>query len=226
MKPFSGSSPLTQLMSILLLAAVHNAGADAPDRTIRGHTLVSTHDPAARIGLPASTTYVGADRWLLKEYADDIELHCFVDADPGKRVHRIYWVQFEAYLPSRPELKHQYTSTRHALLGGMDFITDTWVEASDSAEEPDSDGAHLRALLGSAGYLLPKSMMSVRLVHLTDNSRKELMFIYSEDTAPTGFTAADLGKGGRAHGQWPAIEARLIDRAEHGITIRTSARPP
>jgi hypothetical protein len=210
------------LVSILALMAVRDAAGDSPNRTIQGHTVVSTHDPAVQIGLPASVTYVGADRWVLKEYADDVELHCFVDADAHGRVRRIYWVQFEAYLPSRPELRHLYTSKRHATLGGMNFYLDAWAEASDAAEEPDSDGAHLKALLQSAGYRLPKSMMSVRFVHLMDDSRKELMFIYSEDPAD-GSAAGDLGKDGKAHGQWPRIEAGLIDRAERSITITPSA---
>jgi len=51
----------------------------------------------------------------------DCELHAFVDADPQKNVQRLYWVQFEGYLPTRPELKHNYDSPRHANIGGMDF---------------------------------------------------------------------------------------------------------
>jgi hypothetical protein len=208
----------------MLLMVSQNAAADAPDRTIQGHVVVSTHDPAVQVRVPASSAYVGADRWLLKEYADDIELHCFVNADPDRRVRQIYWVQFEAYLPSRPELRHHYTSSRHATLGGLDFYLDTWVASTDSSEGPDSDGAHLNTLLHSAGYRLPASMMTVRLVHLTADSRKELMLIYGEDLAATGFTAADLGEGGKAHARWPAIEARLINRAERAISIQPLAR--
>jgi hypothetical protein len=214
---------LLPLLSLLLgVGSSINTAATAgvPDRKVEGHTVVSTHDPPVVIGLPASATYVGSDRWLLEEYADDIELHVFVDAGADKRVRRIYWVQFEAYLPSRPELKHRYTCRRHASLGGMDFCLDTWVQARDSVEKADSDGAHLKSLLRSAGYVLPESMISVRLVHLMDGARKELMYIYSEDTASTGFSAAELAAGGRAHGQWPRIEAAVIARAQRSITFR------
>jgi hypothetical protein len=66
----------------------------------------------------------------------------------------------------------------------------------------------------------------VRLVHLLDEQkRKELMFIYGEDLAPTGFTAADLKKGGKAYDQWPAIEKSLVERAEKKITIEETANP-
>lgn len=214
---FSVSLPIVVTGALALLTA-QATGDPTPDRTIRGRTVVSTHDPAVLIRLPDSATYVGADRWVLRAYADDIELHAFVDADRERRVRRLYWVQFEAYLPSRPELKHRYTSRRHVTLGAMDFYLDTWVERA-SAEEPDSDSAHLRVLLQSAGYLLPKSLISARFVHLMDDSRKELMYIYSEDTALTGLSADDLTEGGRAHGQWSAIEAALIARAQRSITF-------
>jgi hypothetical protein len=220
MNPTLRVPPLIVVAGVLALLTAHVAADELPDRAIRGHAVVSTHDPPVVIGLPASATYAGSDRWLLEEYADDIELHAFVDAGADRRVRRIYWVQFEAYLPSRPELKHRYTCRRHVSLGGMDFCLDTWVEAEDSVEKADSDGAHLKALLRSAGYLLPRSVISVRLVHLMDESRKELMYIYSEDTAATGFSAADLAKGGKAHGQWAGIEAALIARAQRSITFR------
>lgn len=211
-------SLLSVVTGALALLTAHAAGGPAPDRTIRGHTVVSTHDPAVLIRLPASAAYVGADRWVLRAYADDIELHAFVDADRERQVRRLYWVQFEAYLPSRPELQHRYTSRRHVTLGGMDFYLDTWLK-EDSAEEPDSDGAHLRALLHSAGYALPKSLLSARFVHLMDGSRKELMYIYSEDGALTGLSADDLAASGRASGQWSAAEAALIARAQRSITF-------
>lgn len=201
------------------LVADHIAAGDMPERAVHGNTVVSSHDPRARIELPESATYVGSDRWLLKAYSDMIELHAFVDADADKHVNRIYWVQFETYLPSHPELKHHYDSVRHITLGGMDFYVDSWVERTDGKEEPDSDGAHFKALLGSQGYTLPKSMMSARFVHLMDHSRKELMLIYGEDAAATGHTPAELGTGGKAHGQWLVLERGLIERAQHSMTF-------
>ena len=46
---------------------------------------------------------------------------------------------------------------------------------------------------------MPAGMMYVRLVHLLDEQkRKELMIIYGEYLAPTGFSVADLSQGGKA----------------------------
>jgi uncharacterized protein YciI len=198
---------------------VADAAALKPGRTVQGNIVSSKHDPKAAITLPTSAAYAGADRWILRAYFDDIELHAFVDADKDRQVQRLYWVQFEAYLPSHPEYHHTYDSARHATLGGMDFFVDTWAEAMDSKDDPASDTAHLKALLAKQGYALPQSMISVRFVHLMDGGRKELMFIYSEP-APAGLTAADLKKGGKAYGQWPGIEKGLMERGRQSILLQ------
>ena len=178
------------------------------------HVITSERDPKVRIRLPESVQYVGADRWVLYDIAD-CELHAFVEADPQKNVERLYWVQFEGYLPTKPELAHQYDSPRHVQIGGLDFFVDTWVKSNDARQKRGSDGERIRALIRAKGYKLPAGMMCVRLVHLLDEQkRKELMIIYGEDVSPTGYTAADLDNGGKAHNdRWPAIEKGLIERA-------------
>jgi len=198
--------------------------APAPERKVENNAIISERDPKARIELPESVHYVGADRWVLYGIAD-CELHAFVEADEQKNVQRLYWVQFEGYLPSKPKLKHQYDSPRHATIGGLDFYVDTWTSTDDKKPEAGSDAEHIKALIRAHGYKMPAGMMYVRLVHLLDEQkRKELMFIYGEDLSPTGFTAADLKKGGKAYDQWPAIEKDLVERAEKKITIE-NAKP-
>ena len=193
---------------------VTGASSMFPERKAEGNVLTSERDPKVRIRLPESVQYVGADRWVLYDIAD-CELHAFVEADPEKNVQRLYWVQFEGYLPTKPELAHQYDSPRHVQIGGLDFFVDTWVKSNDARQKPGSDGEHIRALIRAKGYKLPAGMMCVRLVHLLDEQkRKELMIIYGEDVSPTGCTAADLDSGGKAHNdRWPAIEKGLIERA-------------
>ena len=105
-------------------------------------------------------------------------------------------------------------------MGGLDFYVDTWVESNYAREKPGSDSEHIKALIRAGGYKLPAGMMCVRLVHLLDEQkRQELMIIYGEDVAPTGYTAADLHKGGKADDRWAAIEEHLIARAEKKTSI-------
>ena len=176
-----------------------------------------------QIHLPESAKYVGADRWILYGIAD-CELHAFVEADAQKNVQRLYWVQFEGYVPSKPELAHTYDSPRHATIGGLDFYVDTWPRADGEPTKPGSDREHIEALIRSKGYKMPGGMMYVRLVHLLDaKKRKELMIIYGEDLAPTGFSAADLVQGGKSHDQWLALENGLIERAKVKIALEPAA---
>src|SRR6266446_6884415 len=152
------------LFAIIVLCGCLSAQTTPPERKVENGEITSERDPKVQIHLPKSVQYVGAD--------------------PQKHVQRLYWVQFESYLPTRPELKHTYDSPRHASLGGMDFYVDTWVRRNDAETRPGSDREHIDALIGAKGYHMPEGMMYVRLVHLLDEQkRKELMIIYGEDVA-------------------------------------------
>jgi ketosteroid isomerase-like protein len=208
-----------RFLIIVSLAGSLFAETTAPERKIDHNAIISERDPKVRIELPGSVQHVGADRWILYEIAD-CELHAFVEADKQKNVQRLYWIQFESYVPSRPELHHEYDSPRHATIGGLDFYVDTWTSSQDDKSKPGSDGEHIRKLIASQGYKMPANAMYVRLVHLLDEAkRKELMIIYSEDLGPTGFSAADLNKGGKAQDQWPALEKDSIERAKQKIVL-------
>ena len=174
-------------------------------------------NPKVRIRLPNSVQYVGADRWVLYGVAD-CEVHVFVDADSQLNVRHLYWVQFEGYMPSRPELNYHYDSPRHASLGGMDFYVDTWIRSSDAKTRPGSDREHIQALIRAKGYKMPDGMQDVRLVHLLDEQkRQELMIIYGENLS--ALTVALLQEGGKEHDRWPATQKDLIERALKRIAI-------
>ena len=210
------------LVAALLTASIA-AQTRSPERKVTGNVIVSDHDPYIRIELPKSVQYAGADRWVLYGIAD-CELHALVEADAHKNVQRIYWVQFEGYIPSKPDLHYQYDSPRHTTIGGFDFFVDTWARAKTEEVRPDSDREHIEALLRAKSYVTPASMAYVRLVHLLSaEKRRELMIIYGEDLAPTGWSADDLKEGGKAHDRWPAIEKRLIDDAEKQIRIPSAS---
>ena len=210
---------LRRTLILILLCGCLAAQTVRPERKVKDNVITSDHDPVVQIRLPRSAQYAGADRWILYDIAD-CELHAFVDVDATKNVRALYWIQFEGYVPTRPELRHNYTSPRHANLGGKDFFLDTWVRRKDADVRPGGDVEHIQALIESKGYHLPDAMMYVRLVHLLDEqTRKELMIIYGEDIAPSGLAAADLQRGGKAYDRWPALEKSLIDRAEEKIGV-------
>ena len=207
------------VLSLMALSTCVTAEVKTPERTVHENVITSKHDPKGHVRLPTSARYVGADRWVLFGMAD-CELHAFVEPDDRHSVQRLYWVQFEGYLPTKPHLHHRYDSPRHATIGDMDFYVDTWIRAADEKTTAGSDSEHINALIARQGHKMPAAMMCVRLVHLLDKEkRKELMIIYAEDLAPTGLGAADLRKGGRAYDQWPHIEKGLVERAKNKIKI-------
>ena len=215
---------IRNLAALLLLPAALLGQTSAPDRTVRGNFVTSTHDPPVRITVPKAAQYTGAERFVLYGVAD-CEIEVFVEADATKNVTRLYWIQFEGYLPSKPDLHHTYDSPRHADLGGWDFYVDTWPRGRDEPMKPGSDREAVERILKSKGYKMPAGMMYVRLVHLLDSEkRKELMIIYGEDLSSTGISAASLKEGGANFSRWPSIEQALIERAKQQIIVQPVPR--
>jgi hypothetical protein len=211
---------LKPILALVITCGLFALQGDRPERKVEGNTITSDHDPRIRIVLPKSVAYVGADRWHLYDIAD-CELHVFVEADANKNVQQLYWVQFEAYLPSKPEMSYQYDSPQHTTIGGLDFYVDTWVRTRNDATRAGSDREHVQGLIGAKGYQMPAGMMYVRLVHLLDQQRRrELMIIYGEDLAPAGLTAAELDQGGAANARWPSIAKALMARAQQKILLQ------
>jgi hypothetical protein len=90
--------------TILLAVTVDGQGAAPsaelkPTRAVTNSVLTSSSDPAVRIRVDQAFRYIGAQRFILREVAD-AEQHVFVDSAGGK-VTRMYWIQFEKYLPGR-----------------------------------------------------------------------------------------------------------------------------
>ena len=215
-----------QIIAVINCCAFLATQNKIPERRLQGNMIISMHDPKVLIRLPESVHYVGADRWVLYGIAD-CELHAFVQADEQKNVQELYWVQFEGYIPTRPDLHHKYDSPQHTTIEDMDFYVDTWPRSNEEKTEPGSDREHIDALIRGKGYKIPANMMYVRLVNLLDaEKRKELMTIYGEDLGSTGFTAADLREGGKAYGQWPTLQKGLIERAKTKIHLKGNRQAP
>ncbi len=217
---------MLKIIVVFLFSGLLAAQIESPERKVEANVITSERDPEVQIQLPKSVRYVGADQWVLYGMAD-CEVHAFVEADGENSVQRLYWVQFEGYIPTKPDLKHEYDSPRHTKIGGLDFYVDTWVRQHDAETRPGSDREHVEALIRTHGYRMPAGMMYVRLVHLLDEpKRKELMIIYGEDLTPTGLTVAELHEGGKAYDRWPAIEKALVERAEEKIAIEQTPNRP
>ena len=177
------------------------------------------------VKVPAGATYAGAERFNLYGVAD-AEVHVFVEAGPAKTMRRLYWVQFESYLPSNDN-RYNYAdgNTRFDLWGRPTWLT--WGPRSASAPtRAGSDRESVMRILAKAGYSVPAEVMNVRMVQMLDDpegtgrGRRELMIIYSEDLAPTGKSLADLTKDGKLdEAAWKPLEQPLIERATKAVSV-------
>ncbi|HUR36173.1 MAG TPA: hypothetical protein VM009_00040 [Terriglobales bacterium] len=134
---------------------------------------------------------------------------------------RLYWIQFEGYLPSNT---HTYDYSDQPLkfqYGGREWLADIRASSLPATEEnPNSDGGRYRAMLRAKGYVLPQEAMRVRMVNLDAAKRNELMIIYLEDLSPLGLTAADVKEGGRGQARWAGIQQELLARAKAGMKVQ------
>ncbi len=201
-----------------LLLLFSTTQAAAPEREVRGNRLISKRDPAVTITVPRSAKYLGAERWDLYGIAD-AELHLFVEAARDKTVKKLYWIQFEQYLPDNTR-SYDYTRDEAVTAWGRPFWQRARFGETGSPPREGSDGERMRQMLARAGLKMPAESMNVRLVNLLDDSnRKELMFIYAEDLADTGHSAASLMDGDEPKPEWKALERDLVDRAMKSFRV-------
>lgn len=189
-------------------------------RTVRGQVLTSAETPKVRLKFDKAFKYIGSHDFILYDVAR-AEQHFLVDADRQGRIKRMYWVQFEGYLPSNTHT-YRYKANKTISLGGFEFIADAYARnVKANPGRADSDGSRARAFLESKGYRMASDeVLFQRLVHLVDETkREELMIIYIEDLEGTGLTASDLASGGRAAAQWDSISKALLERAAKGMDV-------
>lgn len=194
--------------------------ARTTSRKVEGQVLTSPELPALRLKFDKEFKYIGGHDFILYDVAR-AEQHFFVDADKEGRIRRMYWVQFEGYLPDNTH-SYQYKVNKAVKIGGLDFIADAAPRnTKNGLGRPDSDSNRARAFLEARGYRMASDdLLTQRLVHLVDEAkRNELMIIYMEDLSGTGLTAGDLSSGGRAASRWDEISTGLLDRAVKGMEI-------
>jgi len=205
---------------ILLEPVGQKPAALQATRSVNGQILTSNNLPAAKIQFDPAFKYIGSQTFVLYDVAN-AEQHFFVDADADGRIKRLYWIQFEGYLPNNTH-SYDYKVTKTANIGGLEFIADAAARNIKTPQgRPDSDGNRAREFLSSKGYRMASDeALWQRLVYMVDKEkRNELMIIYLEDLGPLGLTAADLSAGGKAAARWESISKELLERAQKGMTI-------
>lgn len=191
-----------------------------PERTVSGTTVSSAKDPMGSIKVNADATYVGALRFVLVGTAD-CEIHVLVDADASQRVRRIFWIQFEGYLPEHPTLRYQpHRAYRQVMMSGTPFYQRARFGSATDVPAPGSEAERVFALLRGKGYTVPAETVNVTYKHFLDGSmRKELLLMVISDMASTGATFTDLAQGKAVTPRWAPIAEKLLADASTVFTV-------
>jgi len=163
--------------------------------TVEGATLVSKRFPEGIITVDATLTYIGGETFILYDVAH-CEIHLYAEADESGRVLRLYWFQFEGYLPSVTSVGYDYSNDpERTVINGHEFYDSVRyfnVTISRDDWSDDSDTIHMLHLLEQRGYHLDGNVMSIRLVRLDEDKQKELMIVYMEDLDQHGLSLKDF----------------------------------
>ena len=194
-------------------------------RTVSVNTLFSQNDPPIRMSFDERFEYIGGQKFVLYGTAD-VEQHFFVEEHPDGKLKSFIWIQFEGFLPDN-DYTYDYTGSPLRLqIGEFDFYTDTAPGASNRFLRlgwPRTDGYLARKFAADKGYAMPDDYAYARLVHIPDDmSRKELLIIFMEDLAPTGWTGESLREGGEHEGRWLEVEAAHLDRIKRVMSLAPS----
>lgn len=167
------------LAAILLLAL--SIAAQSP-RSVKGRVLTSKNAPEIRLKFDKKYKFTGSHEFILYDRAK-AEQFFFVEAE-GKKIKRLYMLQFESFLPGI-EGKYDYNEPNSVEIGGLKYFANSEnipnVEAALKAV-PDSDIAKAAKFLQDKGFTLMKSLKYQRFVRLLDDAkRSELIIIYVED---------------------------------------------
>ena len=217
----------TILLLLVLLPACGSAqpaqtGAPSSklERTVSGQTLRSHRNPAVSLTFDQYFKYLGGERFVLYNVAD-AEIHLFVDADEHRNIVRMFWVQFEGYLPNIPHI-YNYRTKETARFGPVDFMVD--VRPFGTPDNPDSDSGHVKRLLEAHGLKWPASAVRARFIHLPNlDRRSELMIIYVEDAKYAQVPAEDLANWETTQ-RWPEISRQMVVHAQKLMRVDAGQR--
>ena len=191
-------------------------------RTVSGNTLFSEHDPPVQMSFDERFEHIGGQKFVLYGTAD-VEQHFFVEEHPNGTLKSFVWIQFEGFLPDNDYTYDYSGSPLRLQIGAFDFYTDTAAGTSNRLMRlgwPGTDGYLARKFAADKGYTMPDDYAYARLVHIPDDaSRKELLIIFMEDLAPTGWTGESLREGGEHEGRWSEVEAAHLDRIKRVMSL-------
>lgn len=194
-------------------------GYSSIHRSVENNLVTSSRLPVIRLQIGPAFTYAGCQDFVLYGVAH-AEQHLFVVARADRRVQRLVWVQFEAYLSGNGHT-YDYSSSQQIEVAGWPFCHNAdWTDREKNARErPDSDGALMLAPLRSRDFSTGTLEIFERYVTLSPDRRSELMPIYAEDAADLGLDQEMLIACGKHGEPWVSARRELHARGLASFSI-------
>lgn len=189
-------------------------------RTGQNTILRSEQLPAIEIQIDPEFKYVGSTSFILYDIAH-VEQHHFIVADAERHVLRRLWFQFEGFLNDNNHT-YDYSGMDALTLNDFTFLYNTYPMNMEEVykERPLSDSVHVVDFLKEKGYSLSGDIMSHRMVWLDADLRNELLIVYSEALAPTGYRLSDIIEDGPDAAEWAALSQGLQERSLASFKIQ------
>ncbi|NAS14089.1 hypothetical protein [Poritiphilus flavus] len=170
------------------------AQKSTPERYVKDNILISKLLPKLEIKVAEEFDYVGTFEFEIiansEEYPEDLrgkpvaagDRYVFVSADEGKKVQKLFILQFEGFLPDN-DFIYNYNFSQAETIGVNKYRHNTWFydSAKLAEENPNNEGAKTRKFLNEKGYQLEDQFMMSRFVGLASEDRKhEIILFYIE----------------------------------------------
>jgi hypothetical protein len=210
---------------LVTLLACGSASTRSPDiattknavRTVEDRTVTSSALPRLRIEVKAPFRYLGRVPFTIRNIAAG-ERFVFADLD-GKRIHRMFVLQFEGFLPHSDEM-YRYDFSQAREIAGFLWRTNAFAYAVADLE-PDSEAATMHRWLAVQGYVVPDILLMHRFLTLGDERRKhELILFYLEASSDRSWLN-DLEAETQ---RWQALATQLESRALNSFTVQPLPR--
>ncbi len=199
--------------------------------------LISTGFPKGEVSFDSTIQYIGSESFILYKVAR-CEIHLFAELDSSGGYERIYWIQYEGYLPGKllpfpanlkpGGLTYDYNDDPYrASIADEEFYVRTGnftIEFSEAdlngkSDEDDSDFLNVARILNQKGININSEVLSVRMVYLNEDKSDELMIIYYESLGDDDHRVKALEGQGKESPQWDSVSSDLLSRAKAGIHL-------
>ena len=203
--------------------------------TVEGQILQSEQFPKGTISFDPSIEYIGGETFILYKVAR-CEIHLFAELKGKGGYKRIYWVQYESYLPKElmpasikesgetPQYDYSKDPYRIEMGGRRFYVSNNYHPIEKTMEElnaengpEDSDFTHVARLLAHNGVNINGEVLSVRMVHLNRSQQQELMIIYFENMDGQELSVAKLDETGKESSFWEEVSRELRTRASQAM---------